>query len=326
MIGSPLGSIPLNQVNQQPVTNPGSPYPAPTSFGNGFISTIMGSAPANLQSGLQSIIDTNAGAQGVAPQLVDPATGLNNALGFYSSYYGPQQMQLDMQQDSLQNQQNLVLSNQQFNTDWLNKMYGIDSRGIDLQRKGLDIDKGAAGRQLGNIGSLEELAAKMFGLQNQGFDLEGALTKRKANTDRRKTGYDATARGAYTSQGFRDDLSDILFGENNQLSQIENQRGRAGIGYEREKLDLNEQRNRVKDRQAALDLQAQQLGLDSEKLRANLDQGLQRLNLDTMMDTNKLLDSLNSSRLEERMLGEQILREAIGNSGMFEEMAGVNFR
>lgn len=189
--------------------------------------------------------------------------------------YGTQQAQgklkmagMNVQEQGLQDQLGLI-----------KELTGLDLKGVDLQRQ----DVQSALRQLG-------LDRQSLGLQDQGLDivlqqlgLNRGAAQQSATTQLRGNLYDATARGAGTSQGFGEAQSDVKSNLQRALEQIGLQEGQVGL--QRGQLGLQGQRLTEQEGGYGRDLdklglQEQRIGIQSGAQTRDLDRQLKQLGLD----------------------------------------------
>lgn len=248
---------------------------------------------------------------------ISPTPQLQSSLNYFTGLYSPEFEQNAAQRTTIEDSLAQLFANQQLQSRYANEDYQSGLSKLNLSRGDLGIERGAAGRQIGLANTLEALARELLGNQMQGFNIDTTEAGQSADQSRRQAMSSATARGAVNAPGIGRTLGDIQNSLANQLGRIDLGRGRADIGFRQEQATLGERRAGARDRLAQLDLKSKELGINSDQLRTELDRGLQQLGLDTFLGTNQLMDALGSSNIKDRMLAEQIFREAIQYTDVF---------
>lgn len=193
-----------------------------------------------------------------------------------------------------------------------NKDYSLGNRYIDLQDKGLGIDRGAANRDiayynqmLGNIPGYRNLSGRELTNTRGNLAAQGNMERIGINSD-------ATAKGAWFSP---------MKGVKTYDSLMRQARGEEGaqIGFDRDALGLSEKEAGLKrslgnsqDALSKLDIESQRLGLDREKLKNQLDSGLASLGYDRFVNTSDLLQRMASQNKAEADMAKKIFDEVIG--------------
>lgn len=247
----------------------------------------------------------------------DFTRGLALAQQFFQGQYEPQMALQQAYRDQLAGRLGFAEVNFGQQQGNLRDQHGIDIAKLELDQRGIGIERGANNRQIGNANTLEQLARQLLGNTQKGFDVDAreALQGFFANTRRAKS--DATSRGAMNAPGTRTNFAEIGDTYNNSKDRIGLGREQAGLGFQRERVGLSEQRAAARDRNAMLDLRGEGLGLDRKTLSNNLEQGLSRLGLEQWVTVNDLLDAMNSSDIEKRSIAEQIFRQGLEYSDFF---------
>ncbi|GIV04098.1 MAG: hypothetical protein KatS3mg015_2928 [Fimbriimonadales bacterium] len=220
----------------------------------------------------------------------------------------------------LQGQQMMTLAERDYLTQQAQQDYAANLARLGLAEQELALQRAGLNRRLGSGGYFDQLAGlidRSLANQLRGFDITDLGSFAQHRTQRRGEISDATARGALTVGGTRADLRDIDETLMRQLAEANLGREAARLGAERERVSLAEQRAQEQERARALDLKAQEFGMDREQFKRELERGLHKLNLDAFFSSEDILDRINSTRLEDRMLGEQILQNAMANASYF---------
>lgn len=237
----------------------------------------------------------------------------NNAYGYFSSLYGydPSTGTTAAGADALgryQGNMEMTLANRNYQGGLLRQDNLLNLAQLGLQRKGTAQEQAALGRQLGEI-------AQRLGLAGQERDLTKEGSWADAATSERGVLSSVAARGgAVATQGTRSNMGDIAGLLSRQL------RG-ADLQYKGAELSASEQRAQVRDRQNALKLASSGYGISEQQLKNDLERGLQKLNIDAYVDVNSIMDKMNSTKAEDRMMAEQIIRSAMQYSEQFPSTA-----
>lgn len=212
---------------------------------------------------------------------------------------------------------------------YLDSMYGVDQAKYGTNVGYQNALKGFAGQAYGIAGKthtsvLEQLANQLADSQRQAVNEDKGVRSQ------------ATAAGAYTAQGTRDDVATVEADRasrqaNNaqqrlqegysydqtgvayrrDLSGIDNTIANMGYDLQASGLSTAEQKAKLGDRMAQLDIQAKTFGLKNDQLESQLSQGLASLNLDQVMSVGQLMDSLNSNDYQKAQLAQQIIGQAL---------------
>lgn len=158
-----------------------------------------------------------------------------------------------------------------------------------LSQQQLGVQRDALARQPQYLSSLHDLT-------NQSLNQQAGVARRAVDSS-------ATARGAFTAPGvnqFRTDITD----------QLANQIGQSDTRY-------NEQVSSIADQNAMLDLQGKNLGLDRNQFKTELDRGLERLGLTNALSVADLTAKLQSTRIEDQAIAQQIINAAMQSSDYY---------
>lgn len=179
----------------------------------------------------------------------------------------------------------------------LNAQYGFTGREGDLKLAGAAADRAYIDKSRLNIEQLRQL----YGEQKAN---EIAGLNQRADVNRRDINSKATAAGAFLFPGRGQHINDV----NNDLA---NATQNSELSFRDKLLSLDNRGNELDNRNAKLDLIGQEVGLDRDKARAALDFGLAQLGYDRYVDSNKLLDMLNSGKAQEQAITNQILERVL---------------
>lgn len=237
------------------------------------------------------------------------------AQGMAQAQYGPQRQLLADQIANLNRQMQTgslpELQQYPLEQGHLNANYGLDTRELDLKDQNIGLERQDIAATAGMNTAQISLAEQMRALLDPEYEQQKADIAREAATGRRKTTSGAIGRGALGSEGFSGDISDINLGEQSAMKNAE-------IGFNRNAMqgdyaiaEAKDRKRQTEQRNSRLDLEAKQLGVDRDRLKENLDYGLKRLGLDKQITWQKLTDMLNSKRLEDQVLAQNIFKQAL---------------
>lgn len=295
----------MQQLTNFPKSTPvSSPKPVPSLYPTG-----MGPKTA-------TPLSTSSTAQPKTSTISrDLANQQANAFGFYQGAYGFDPItgttaEGALQRANLNNQIGMQLGNKQYQSGLLNQDYQTGLAQLGLRQQGLGIDQGALVRQLASGGYFDQLGnliESRLGNQKEGANLSADVSTRKQTSE-------SIAGGSQQTLGNRQGLSDIQSALKNQLSGFD-------IGAQGERVSLTEQRAKARDQQRQLELTGKDYGLQKDQLKTALDRGLANLGLNSYITINDLMDKVNSSNAQDRMVGQQIIQQVMQNSGMFSTSA-----
>lgn len=228
-------------------------------------------------------------------------SGPAGIMGMLRGFYGPQDQGIVSQQQALLDQ--LGLTNAQYDTQtgYLNTNYGLDQRNLALDRRGLGIDRAAIARQLADSIQQEEIIRGLDANSRKALGLQ-------YDQDQRQERSDATARGAFTTPGTRQNLKDLFGG-----LMLGNER--LDLGFRNDMLDLKSRRASLRDQRKQLDLQGQRYNLSGDQLRNQLNQALDQLGLSRLTDVNSIFTALNSGDAQRAALAQQMIEDLMGFGG-----------
>lgn len=279
----------------------GNGAPANTPQQNAAVDAYMGAASTSAMG------PSTGGGLGSAPETGrSPANIMNLINSIYgmnliNSIYGPQNQALQGSQQSLLNQLGIVDAQYQSQSGYLNSNYGLDQRNLGLDRQGLSIDRAAIARQLADTIAQEQIIRGLDANSRKSLGLQ-------YDQDQRQERSDATARGAFTTPGTRQNLKDLFGG-----LMLGNER--LDLGFRSDMLDLRSRRASLRDQRKQIDLQGQRYNLSGDQLRNQLNQALDQLGLSRMTSVNDIFDALNSGNSQRAALAQQMLDDLMGFGG-----------
>lgn len=290
----------------------GDPTPAPPvdpyQGGNGAISPAaqLGGGPLN---GGQYIPGTlpNGGGFDLTPlspeyasqvqQAYSAPSGLDQAIGVYQGYYGPQLSALQSERDNVtarQYAQGLYYGQSQ---DAAQRQYAASMGLLGVDRQGNAI-------QQQDIGNLLGLYNQQYGLQRSLYDSQNATARAQAERQKFDINSQATSRGAWGSEGQLSRLNTT-----DELMRQAIQGNEAQYGIQANQTDISKER--LSSQQRELQNQASSYGLKADQLKANLDSGLAKMGLDNIMSSMNLMDMLSSNDIQQATLARTIIDSAL---------------
>lgn len=243
--------------------------------------------------------------------------GIQRGINEFSVWHGPSLALNDQQAGILANQIGGVQMAYGMDTNALRQNAGLDMAKQNFGPQYDAIERLANLRQMGMLGTLDNLAFQQLGNQFAGTDLAKKQAWEQAGRQQTAAKSDATVRGAMSAPGFKRTMGDIQTELANQLSGIGQQREGYRLGALEQQVGRKEQQAKLEDRNKILDIKAKEYGVDKAKISANLQQGLAKLGLNQYMDVNTLLDELNSTDLNRQAIATQIFRDAMTYSDFF---------
>lgn len=266
---------------------------------NAAVNAYIQSAGSTTTGGQNQGVGAGAGL-GSVPEATGGG-GPAGIMGMLRGYYGPQDQQVVTQQQALLDQLGLTQAQYDAQTGYLNTNYGLDRRNLALDQRGLGIDRAAIARQLADTIQQEEIIRGLDANSRKALGLEYDQNQRQERSD-------ATARGAFTTPGTRQNLKDLFGG-----LMLGNER--LDLGFRNDMLDLKSRRASLRDQRKQLDLQGQRYGLSGDQLRNQLNQALDQLGLSRLTDVNQIFDSLNSGDATRAGLAQQMISDLMGFGG-----------
>jgi hypothetical protein len=179
----------------------------------------------------------------------------------------------------------------------LRSQFDLANRSDDLKLRATGIDRTQAANDLNAITGQRGVASEVLANQLAGYALND-------KTNRRKIDSKAVAGGTWLTPGPREDLREAREGLGIQ------QEG-ANIGYRGKILDLDSRQKEVEGRQQKLDMVADEVGISRDKSREALDFGLKQLGYDRWINSNQLLDKIDSASVAERAALQKIMGDAV---------------
>lgn len=242
----------------------------------------------------------------------------SSALAASTANNAPARSGLQSQYGSLQNQ--FGLTGQQFGVQeqGLRNNASFDQQSLGVRQESLGLDRQGIQRLDPILNAREAMARQLREMLDPEWKQRLGEIERTSEYEKFKSTAETRVRGALGSEGYRADQENIRASSSFEADELYR-------GYQRSVLSANDaisnawndvQKN--KDNAKQLDLQAKQLGIDSQRLASNLQLGLQRLGLDRTMSLNEILDRMNSNRIDDQMLGNKILQEALAAAPFFQ--------
>lgn len=225
---------------------------------------------------------------------------MNSIMAQVMNMFGPDQAGLRQQGQGILNQLGLNDARTGVNSDFLRQNYGLDVRGLGLDRQQLGIDRGAANRAYQSTFEQERIARALAANQAKALGQQYTEGSQQAQSE-------ATAAGAFSAPGLRTGMKNLFANLGIGVQ-------RNDLGLQSDLLGIRNTRGSAQDQQRSLDVQAQRLGLNGDQLRAQLNQGLSNLRLDGLMNANDLWSALSSNNMQQAALARQILDQILGFS------------
>ncbi len=198
--------------------------------------------------------------------------------------------------------QKLGLAEQSLRGDIASKqqMNALDTRDVSAKRTRL-------GQEPGFI-------ERAFGLDTKSQDIAEGRARDEYETNLRNLYSDATARGALTTTGAKDQRHDIAKQLWRNVEDIGVARGRSALGRERSLADVQQARS-------LLDTEAQKIGLTGADLQRQLDEGLKSLGLQGQVNALDLATALASADVQKVKAAQEIAQLVAGANP--EQLAGL---
>lgn len=258
-----------------------------------------------------------AGGHNIAAPLSPEAQAQQDALAFYGGLSGPQMAMLQSQYGDLSGQLGTTQAGYDFAKDAANKDAAAQLAKANLGPEYDAITRAAIARQLQGLNATDRNAYLTLGQQYQGFDLQNKQAWQDTARKQWANRSDATGKGAVGSVGYNKRMGNYQQDLANQLQGVGISREETRLGAAQSQADRREQAAKLNDQNKMLDIKAKEYGIDKSQIQANLQEGLAKLGIDNMASINNIMDMMNSNNIQQRALGEQIFREAIGNSSFF---------
>lgn len=277
-------------------------------------SPIGGFAPINRDKG--------AARRGTAERSgVGQSWRQNNAaqqsMDAYSAYYRPDMQAAGLAGDRARAQLPFQSSYYDSQRGFQQGEYDIGNRGIGLQEAGLGIDRNANNRDAAYYQNLLNVLNQQRDIVGQEFTNTRQQLQDRSATDVRGINQQATAGGSWLAPERMEQVSDVFKNYNTSLQSAELQRRSGVLGYNKEEFGLEKSKAETGDKNQKLDIMAKQYGLDREKLKLGLDQGLANLGYQQYMNTQDLLDKVDSSNAQEAAVARQILESVLQSGHAF---------
>lgn len=243
--------------------------------------------------------------------------GMESALNYYTTLSGPQLALLQQQAGTYAGQLGATQAQYDLARQGLQSGAANDLAKINLGPEYDAIQRGANARGLEGLNAQDKLAWEALGNQFEGFDLRTLQSWQNAGRNQFATKSEATPRGSVGSVGYKQKMTGIQQDLANQLTGIGIDKDSAVFGAREAAMGRTEQKAKINDNNAMLDIKAKEYGIDRAQVESNLQQGLAKLGIDQTASVGQIMDMLASNDVQQRALGEQIFRDAIGNSDFF---------
>lgn len=228
---------------------------------------------------------------------IQAPSSLDQVMGIYNSYYGPQQQALQSQNNSLQERQAAQGLYYGQSQDAANRQYQSQLGLLGVDQRGNAIDQASIGKLLGLYG-------QQTGMYRSLYDAQNAQATAQANQQRFDLNSRTTAQGGWGSEGQRQGLSTIDTLMNQAINANESQ-----FGIAKNQNDISTER--LASQKANLQNAASSYGLKADQLKASLDAGLAKLGLDNIMNSGQLADMIASNDVQQATLGRTIIDQAL---------------
>lgn len=215
---------------------------------------------------------------------------------------GPQDLMLE---DTLARQQ-LQLGMTETNVEY-QKMAA--RRDADLARRKLELERGLANGQLGNIEKLRALAGEQLANQKADFEQQRVKAKDSAGRNQWDLRSQLTSRGAFSTIANERGTGRINRDLAYSLSAIDNATNAADIAYRQGQVGYDNQALQLRNRLAGI-------GLDAEGVANALESGLEQIGLGGLMSINQLLDAMNGTHSQRAALAGQVVQQAAALAGL----------
>lgn len=233
------------------------------------------------------------------------------ALGAQYAYNSPELAYNQQQGDLLRSRFGLNLANQSAQEQLLRAQTQDQLNDVNNRSGQIGIDIAGQQRLLPYYDQLSALADQMLASQMSQYGIAEKGAQLDANKAWSSVLSDATARGALTAPGTREQRGFIDQDLQNALGNIMENKNQATIGNTKEKLGYENSKANARDNIARLELEAQGLGMKAGSLRKQLEAGLQALGVSTMMNANDIMQALNSNNYQQMQLGRQMMMSAL---------------
>lgn len=254
-------------------------------------------------------------AQPATPVVSEPMYGNYNPLGgimdFLTAFNAPTLQGFQNQQSRLLGLQGAQQAAYAAQKGFLGQGNTLDKALLDIQRRGIGV------QQTGNqaeYGFLDRLR----GLSGESFTNQQAQINEKAEQQHRATKNDFVGRGATVAAEHGLQHEDI---DQETAQAIE----AARLGYEKEQVGFDQQKNRLDQAGQMLGLDLEKLGINSQQLDLQLEMGLSNLGLDQLMSMNDLWDKLENAQGEELQFFMQLFEQAFQFGQMGDALKGLGF-
>lgn len=285
--GAPLNSI------QAPGLTPWGPYES--GVRGGIVRDLFG-GQVPTDPNMLYMIDQIAAMppqqqQAVLASLRENLPDFQAAAPIASAGLGLDIAQLDIDRERIQQQGGYLgqdyargLSDLGLSTENAMAALGLDREALGLTRQGHQQDASYANQ-------MRALAGQLFGNQMGQYDLTDESNTRNNATAFREARADATSRGAYITQGFRDDKSDLTANLDEQMRGTDFGREGARIGRDQSYAGYDRQLQQASRGLAQVGIDARRYNLTEDQLQQGLMQGMRNLGI----DYSRGLDAINNN-------------------------------
>lgn len=274
------------------------------------------------------------------PGIGNPALGIpsyDTALRFFQGQMAPQYAQIDLQQAQARNNIAQLQAQYQQAVNFGNQNKGLIDRGYGLGLNSVEIDRGAAIR---DVDYYQDLMNKTGAFKQQDWDywnklltLAGDLfmvnkmaTESTYNFENSKEMGASAARGGFSSMGTASTLGELKnqynaaqsrysLGYDKEKTQLEHSRDESQGGFDEKWLGLQRQREMSRDQLDQLDIKAQELGLQRDQAFLQIEQGLQQMGLGNTIKVGDLMTAISSGDINKAIVGQQVLQAATQIAG-----------
>lgn len=233
---------------------------------------------------------------------------------------GVQQSQVDLDRERQWQQMGYGVQDYGFALGDLGQNYQNSMDALNLQRQALGIQRQGYGQDIDYYNQMIGLAGQQYGNQLAGFDLSDTTSERERRERDRGLRSDAASRGAFISQGFRDDMTNSadMLAEQLQGSQI----GREGarIGRDQSVAGYNRGINQARQGLAQAGITAQQFGLSERQFEQALQRGMRNAGIDLQRGTDAIMNNLADLDITSLGNTQAAISTLLEYSGVFDNM------
>lgn len=272
----------------------------PASLGGGGLSGLPmppGTTFNNQGSPQFSQLPSGSPEQAALINQIQAPSPMDQILGIYGSYYGPQTQALQSQGNSLNERQQAQGQYYSQSSDAAQRDYQAKLGLLGIDQRGNAIDQASISKLLGLYGQQTGQYRSLYDAQNAQARAQGAQQTFDLNS---KT----TAQGGWGSEGQRTGLGTIDTLMNQAINANESQ-----FSIAKNQNDISTER--LQAQKASLANIAGSYGLKADQLKASLDGGLAKLGLDNIMNSGQLADMITSNDVQQATLARTIIDQAL---------------